>query len=87
MFYPYEITKTHINQVYLIFRGRLLNLDYAPGIESLEVKMFREADIPWDKLAFSVVARTLRHFFEDRRAGEISFHLGDIKSSAASRDG
>lgn len=73
----------HINQVYLIFRGRLLNLDYAPGTESLEVKLFREERIPWDELAFPAVARTLRHFFEDRRQGAMSFHLGDIIKSPA----
>ena len=32
----------HINQVYMLFRGRLLDLDYSPGEESLEVELLDE---------------------------------------------
>jgi len=49
----------HINQVYLMFRARLLDLEFAPGPESLEVALFREDEIPWQELAFPVVQETL----------------------------
>jgi ADP-ribose pyrophosphatase YjhB (NUDIX family) len=68
----------HINQVYLMFRGRLLDLDFAPGEESLEVELFEEQDIPWDKLAFRSIHRTLELYFQDRRSGGHGFHFGDI---------
>lgn len=68
----------HFNQVYLFYRGRLLNLDFAPGTESLEVELFRESEIPWERLAFPVVIQTLQHYFADRRAGRYILHLGDI---------
>ena len=68
----------HINQVYLLFRARLLNLDFGPGPESLEVALFREQDIPWDRLAFRTVEATLKAYFTDRRAGRYGFHIGDI---------
>ena len=68
----------HINQVHLFFRARLLDLDYAPGEESLEVALFREEEIPWENVAFASVRETLRHYFADRRAGRYAFHLGDI---------
>ena len=71
----------HVNQVYLIFHGQLLNSDYAPGTESLEVKLFREADIPWNELAFPAIQRTLRYYYQDRRTGRLAFHLGDITAS------
>ena len=74
----------HINQVYLIFHGQLLNSDYAPGAESLEVTLFHETDIPWDELAFPAIQRTLRYYYQDRRNGKLSLHLGDITSSAPS---
>ncbi|MDQ3595036.1 MAG: NUDIX hydrolase, partial [Pseudomonadota bacterium] len=35
--------------------------------ESLEVRLFDEADIPWSELAFRTVGRTLECFFADRR--------------------
>ncbi len=68
----------HIHQVYLIFRARLLNLNFAPGFESLEVKLFTEAEIPWGEIAFLAVEHTLRQYFEDRRKGGYAFHMADI---------
>ncbi len=65
-------------QVHMFFRAELLDLDYAAGPESLEVKMFREEDIPWDDLAFMTVSKTLKLFFEDRRAGRFRLHSGDL---------
>jgi ADP-ribose pyrophosphatase YjhB (NUDIX family) len=68
----------HISQVYMMFRGTMLDLDYQPGSESLEVKLFRESEIPWDELAFPTIRETLKHYFRDREAGTYQFHVGDI---------
>jgi len=56
----------HINQVYMLFRAELSDLDFAAGEESLEVQLFDEADIPWSELAFPTIGRTLEYFFADR---------------------
>jgi ADP-ribose pyrophosphatase YjhB (NUDIX family) len=56
----------HISQVYMFFRAELVNLDFAAGDESLEVRLFDERDIPWSELAFPTVGRTLECFFADR---------------------
>jgi len=69
----------HINQVHVLFRARLLDLDFSPGIESLDVKLFREAEIPWDTLAFRVIREPLNRYFEERRRGEVGFHMGTIE--------
>ena len=58
----------HISQVYVFFRARLLDLDFAAGEESLEVRLFRENEIPWSELAFPTVGRTLECYFADRVA-------------------
>lgn len=68
----------HIDQVYMFYRSRLLNLEFGPGEESLEVRLFSEADIPWTELAFAAVTTTLRHYFEDRRRGGFRVHHGRI---------
>lgn len=68
----------YINQVHLLFRARLLNLDFSPGVESLEVQLFAEEDIPWDTLAFRPVRFTLQHYFADRKAGSFRFRIGDL---------
>jgi ADP-ribose pyrophosphatase YjhB (NUDIX family) len=56
----------HINQVHVFYRAELLTPDFAAGEESLEVRLFDEADIPWSELAFRTVSRTLECFFADR---------------------
>lgn len=68
----------YINQVHLLFRARLLNLDFSPGAESLEVRLFSEEDIPWDTLAFRPVRFTLQHYFSDRKTGDFRFRIGDL---------
>jgi ADP-ribose pyrophosphatase YjhB (NUDIX family) len=73
------INLPHINQVYIMFRARLADLDYAPGTESLEVKLFREEEIPWDDLAFATIRETLTRFFADRKHGNFGFHLTEIR--------
>ena len=68
----------YINQVHLLFRAKLLNLDFSPGVESLEVQLFSEQDIPWSTLAFRPVYSTLQHYFFDRKNGVFQFHIGDL---------
>ncbi|MCZ6575187.1 MAG: NUDIX hydrolase [Acidiferrobacterales bacterium] len=68
----------HIDQVYLFYRGRLTDLDYAPGSESLEVDLFHEHVVPWGQLAFRVVRETLKLYYQDRRTGQFRTHVGDI---------
>lgn len=68
----------HANQVYIMFRARLLDLDFGPGHESLEVRLHDEQDIPWDQIAFPTILHTLKFYYEDRRAGAYRTHVGDI---------
>ncbi|GMR07631.1 MAG: NUDIX hydrolase [Gammaproteobacteria bacterium] len=68
----------HINQVYMLFRASLLDLDFGPGDESLEVCLYTEDDIPWDDLAFPVITETLMRYFEDRGNHNFRLQTGDI---------
>jgi len=68
----------HIDQVYMLFRARLLDLDFSPGEESLEVRLFAEREIPWDELAFHPIRETLKLFFRDRLTGDREMRSGDI---------
>jgi ADP-ribose pyrophosphatase YjhB (NUDIX family) len=74
----------HVHQVHLFYLADLLDLDFAPGIESLDVRLFAEHEIPWDDLAFPTIRTTLELFFADRartreqgQAG-YGFHSSDI---------
>ena len=51
----------------------------SPGLESLEVKLVTEDEVPWDQLAFAMVKRTLEHFFEARKNGAFVTRFGDIR--------
>jgi ADP-ribose pyrophosphatase YjhB (NUDIX family) len=68
----------HISQVYMIFRAQLRNLTYAPGVESLEVSLFSQDEIPWDDLAFPVIHKTLTHYFQDRANGKFPVRMGEL---------
>ena len=52
---------THAGQVQLIYRGSLLNEDFAPGEESLETALFAWDEIPWAELAWPTVTWALTH--------------------------
>jgi hypothetical protein len=67
-----------VGQVHLFYRARLLDVEFAPGPESLEARLFSEPEIPWDALAFQTVRETLKHFFEDRRRGQYGLLCADI---------
>lgn len=72
----------YISQVHLLFRAELLDLDFSPGVESLEVRLFAEHEIPWDTLAFRPVRYTLQYYFGDRKQGVFPFRTGDLAAPA-----
>jgi ADP-ribose pyrophosphatase YjhB (NUDIX family) len=76
------ISLPDISQVYMMFTARLLDLGFGPGTESLEVRLFREDEIPWEQLAFRTIARTLRSYFLDRKDGALALHVSAIKRRA-----
>ena len=67
-----------VGQVHLFYRAKLLSVDFDPGSETIEAKLFAEADIPWDELAFQTVRETLKLYFENRRNGKFDFHVMDL---------
>jgi len=67
-----------VGQVHLFYRARMLSEHLAPGPETLEARLFREDEVPWDELAFRTVRRTLELYFEDRRRGVFGIHVADI---------
>jgi len=58
---------TGAHQVHVMFRAKLLQPEFAPGPESLEVGLYAEAEIPWAHLAFPSGEFTLRKYFRGSR--------------------
>ncbi|MCL1962299.1 MAG: NUDIX hydrolase [Desulfovibrionaceae bacterium] len=67
-----------VGQVHVFYLARLLHGRFNPGVESLEARLFSEAEAPWDELAFVTVRETLRRYFDDRRRGAFAVHDVDI---------
>jgi ADP-ribose pyrophosphatase YjhB (NUDIX family) len=72
------VSLPHINQVYMMFLGALMDQNFSVGDETLEVKLFAEAEIPWSSLAFRTIHFTLERFFEERRHGHFGTHTHAI---------
>ena len=72
----------HVNQVHLFYRATLLDINYQAGVESLEVQLFTEQEIPWGDIAFPTVVHTLKYFFEDmakvKQGGSYAVHAHDL---------
>ena len=67
-----------VGQVHFFYRARMLDTSLAPGPETIEAQLFREHEIPWDRIAFRTVRQTLEHYFADRQRGHFELHTGDI---------
>lgn len=67
-----------VGQVHFFYRARLEDTRFAPGPETIEARLFKEEEVPWDDLAFRTVKLTLERYFEDRRAGRFGIHCVDI---------
>jgi ADP-ribose pyrophosphatase YjhB (NUDIX family) len=67
-----------VGQVHLFYLARMLDDSLAPGPETIEARLFREDQVPWDQLAFRTVRLTLEYFFADRASGSFQLHTGVI---------
>ena len=67
-----------VGQVHLFYLATMRSQALDPGSETLEARLFREDEVPWDEIAFRTVRETLRYFFDDRRRGQFGVHCADI---------
>ncbi len=72
------INVVRVGQVHLFYRARMTSPDLDPGSETLEARLFREDEVPWDQIAFRTVRETLQLFFADRKRSHFEFHAADI---------
>ena len=72
-----------INQVHLIYRGRLRDSVLQATAETSEVALIAEADIPWQSLAFTSVGEGLRCYFDDRLHNRRRVYMLDLRTALA----
>lgn len=68
----------HANQMQVVFLARLADGAFGAGSETLDARLFAEAEVPWRSLAFVTTSVVLRQYFADLRAGTLGFHFADI---------
>ena len=67
-----------VGQVHFYYRARLCDTRFDPGPETIEARLFREEEVPWEQLAFRTVRETLERYFADRRRGSFGLHCVDL---------
>ncbi|HEB57487.1 MAG TPA: NUDIX domain-containing protein [Gammaproteobacteria bacterium] len=74
------ISLPHVNQVYIMYLANLRDQNFYPGIESLDVRLFHEHEIPWDSLAFHTIHFTLEKYFQDCKQNHYPVHTHTINT-------
>jgi ADP-ribose pyrophosphatase YjhB (NUDIX family) len=69
----------HTAQVHVTFRARMLDGRFGAGAESLQVGLYREHEIPWDRIAFPSITFALRCYLADRRAAREGLHFSTVE--------
>ncbi len=71
-------TFTKFHHVYIQFLGNVVDGKFGVGEESLESRLFSEAEVPWGEIAFESSLFALRRFYEDKKQGISQVHVGSI---------
>jgi len=66
----------HEHQVYLLFLADLREPVWETTVESTEIRLFAEDEVPWTEMAFSSSTFAIERYFSDRRSGNEAVHLG-----------
>lgn len=72
------ISVARVGQVHMFYRARLMNDQFAPGLETIEARLYSEEEIPWDEIAFRTVKETLELYFAARRVNNYPVHDMDL---------
>ena len=61
-----------------MYYGNLVDGKFSPGFESSDVQLFSENEIPWNEIAFFVISKTIRLYYQDLKSGTIKTHFETI---------
>jgi ADP-ribose pyrophosphatase YjhB (NUDIX family) len=71
-----------ISQIYMLFLAEVIEEDFGPTSESLEVRLFEEESIPWEELAFPFVPLVLKHYLNDKKNNKFDLRIETIERPA-----
>ena len=70
------------NEVYVVFRVHLEEPVIEAGPEALEVALYAEHEVPWERMAFPVVEGLFRRFYSELRSGSFSLYMGEFRETS-----
>jgi len=76
-----------ISEVYVCFRACVDSDACKAGMESLEVRFFREEDIPWNDLAYPEMSGFVRLYFREHSERTFGIHLSRVDANGRFRNG
>lgn len=74
-----------ISEVYVVFRGSVSEPTVNAGAESLDVRYFGQAEIPWQELAYPELDSYLRLFFREQASEDFGIHLSRADAAGGFR--
>ena len=69
----------HINQIHVFYLADLLDDNYGPTFESMDVQLFDKDKILWNEIAFPTVEKTLKYYLNDIEKDKFIYREEDIK--------
>ncbi|MEM8497482.1 MAG: NUDIX hydrolase [Pseudomonadota bacterium] len=76
------------NQVYIVYRGKMVSPELLAGAESAEVRLFEPTEIPWDELFYPAIKDILMRFVQEFTVGQFGIYMGtEIAGKVAMIDG
>ena len=67
------------NQVYIIYRGRMLSPNIDAGDESLEVRLFERDEVPWENIFYPAIQTIVKRFFDEFAKGQYGIYMGSAE--------
>ena len=68
----------HVNQVYMIFLTRITHWNVDPGVESLEVRLFDQYEIPWGDIGFTSSVFAIEKYMESLNPSDKKTFIGSF---------
>lgn len=75
----------HANQVYLIFKAKMVGEELHTTLESTEIKFFAKDEIPWGDIAFSSNAFAIKKYI-DHGWDDHTTHIGSYFKDKPTHD-
>ncbi|MFK7731984.1 MAG: NUDIX domain-containing protein [Pseudomonadales bacterium] len=64
------------NQVYIVYRGKMMSEKIESGQESLETQLFEPQHIPWENLFYPAINDIIARYVNELSKGQFGIYMG-----------